>query len=117
MTSYVILQIIGTLILLICALVLIEQLIKKGFDLGIFILFVVSDFLLLIIIFPNQLRSFIEQIGFFRPLDAFLVVTSITSLLLVANIYLRQKELNNNITKIVQHISLKDLDGIIKTKK
>ncbi len=117
MTSYIALQIIGTLILLIWVFVLVEQLIRKGFDLGVFFIMAVSIFLLLIIAFPDQLRNFLEQVGFLRPLDAFLVITSITSLLLMANIYLKQNELNRNITKIVQHISLKDLDGFIKNKK
>lgn len=117
MTSYIALQIIGTLILLIWVFALIEQFIRKGFDTGVFFIMAVSIFLLLIIAFPDQLRNFLEQIGFLRPLDAFLVIASITSLLLVANIYLKHKELDRNITKIVQSMSLKDLDEFIKNKK
>lgn len=117
MTSYLILQIIGVLVLLTCALVLIEQLKKKGFDLGVFALFIISMFLLLIVIIPDNFRNLFEQLGFFRPLDAFLVITSIISLLLVSNMYLNKKQLDRNMTKIVQNISLKDLDESIKNKK
>ncbi len=116
MTSYFILQVIGALVLLIWALAMVEQLIKKGFDLGVFVLFMASLFLLLIVIIPDSFRNLFEKIGFLRPLDAFLVITSIISLLLVANMYLKQKELDRNMTKIVQNISLKDLDEY-KNKK
>ena len=117
MTSYIIIQIIGTLLILLWALALFEQLIKKGFDLGIFIILIISSLMLLIILIPDQLRDFFEQIGFARPLDAFLVITSITSLLIVGKVYLKQNELNRNITKIIQNISIKDLDDFLKNMK
>ena len=117
MTSYIIIQIIGTLLIFIWALALFEQLVKKGFDFGTFIFLIVSMLLLFIILLPDQLRDVLGQIGFVRPLDAFLVITSITSLLIVGKVYLKQNELDKNITKIVQNIAIEDIERVLNNKK
>lgn len=110
MTDYIILQIIGILVFSIWIICLIEQLIKKGFNLEISILLIISIFLLAIIAIPNRISGLLNQIGFIRPLDAFLIIVSVTSLLLAGKIYVKQIESNRNITKIVQILAIKELD-------
>lgn len=114
MIGYIMLQIVGVFIFLVWTIILIEQLFKKCFDTEIFILLIITIFLLSIVVIPNHLNGLLEYIGFSRPLDAFLVIASIGSLLLAGKIYLKYVELNKNTTKIVQNLAIKEFDDEIK---
>ena len=64
--------------------------------------------LMIIIAIPEKISELLFSAGFIRPLDAFLSITSITALFIGVKIYLKQVEVNRNITKIVQHVGIKE---------
>jgi|GEM_PF-1399546 hypothetical protein len=98
-------QILGLFVLIGILFYLIKSA-KKRVDAAILLTIMIFVLLLIIAIIPQKLESFLEQIGFWRPFDAFLTLLSTTSLILALKIYLKQKEAEKAITKIIQHLAL-----------
>jgi len=106
----IIIQIIGFLILLAVLVILVDSIKRRGFDAFIVFLALVICILSVIVIFPGYVADFLGAMGFYRPLDAFLTFVSITALIVCTKVYLKQKELDKNITELVRHVALEEVD-------
>ena len=109
----IILQIIGFIAILIILFLIIRNVRREGVELTNALLGVLLFILLILIVLPEQLETLLQRIGFFRPLDAFLVLVAAGSLVLSVRVYLKEKEMDRNITKIVQSLAIK---GVKKEK-
>ena len=106
MVSIGLIQILGTLVLIFLLGMIIKNSLKRGYDLLNSFLMVLLVILILIVLFPGYLNRILGAIGFIRPLDAFLAFVSVSSLLLVIKIYLKQMEMDSNISEIIRHMAL-----------
>ena len=92
-------QIIGTIVLVVALVRVLVGLRRDRSDTGTLLLVLALCALLYITLLPGHFTRALTLLAFIRPLDAFLTVTSVTSLLLCLLMYLRINELYRTITK------------------
>jgi len=109
MPEILLIHIFGIILLALVTLILFVNIKKKGFD--IFTLFVLLAviFLLAMVLYKQPFYSLSTKLGFLRPFELFLTITSVLALLLAIKLYLAYKTTERDITTIVQHLGIKEL--------
>lgn len=100
-------QLLGALVLLSIAALLVLYVRKKGVDPLVFALVAVLVVLAAIAAFPRQAFQFLPW--FFRPFDAFLTILAVTTFLLAVKTYLKQRDHERALTRIVRESALRDV--------
>ena len=102
-----IVQLFGILLLFTSLGIIIHYIRVYGIDRIILFLTLVFSSLILLVAFPYIFRDQI-QLGFIRPLDAFLTITSVAALLTSMALYLRLRKTEQDLTKIVRDFALQE---------
>jgi len=104
----ILVQIIGTIVLVLALVRVLAGLRRDRSDTGALVLALALCVLLYITLLPEHFARALALLAFNRPLDAFLTVASVTSLLLCLRVYLRLNEMDRNLTTVVRHLSLRE---------
>ncbi len=102
-----ILQIFGILIFLFALSLVIHYSRIYGIDRLVLFLIPVLVILLVLVSFPYAFRQQLN-LGFIRPLDAFLTVSSVSALLMCMGIYFRLRKSEKDLTRLVQELAARD---------
>ena len=100
-------QILGLIVIIAILSLIIRLMRKEGIDVTNLLLLLIFIVLAVIVIVPDELSYFLRIVGFIRPLDAFLVIALVGSLLLSLKVYIKEREMGKDITKIVQTLAIK----------
>jgi len=100
-------QIIGVLVLFTALGTILYYTRIYGVDRLILVFTLIFLTLLILVSFPYLFRQQI-QMGFIRPLDAFLTLTAIAALLMSLALYLRLRKTEQDLTRVIRSIALNE---------